>query len=83
MNQLIYRCSGGRIVKTHCSFTSTSCKGWGCQFLRTPINEIPTTDQEKAKLFIKVYREAKQKGVLECPHYRSSIIDEILEGFSS
>lgn len=65
------------------SCTSTLTKSWGCQFLETPINETPTTDQEKVKLFVQVYREAKQKGVLECPHYRSSIIDEVLESFSS
>jgi hypothetical protein len=40
---------------------------------------LPTTDKEKAKLFSKVYREAKEKGVLECPHYRSLFIDEVLE----
>ena len=34
--------------------------------------------QQKAKLFSRVYREAKQKGVLECPHYRSIFIDEVL-----
>ena len=44
----------------------------------TPIEEIPATIQEKAKLFSRVYREAKQKGVLECPHYRSIFIDEVL-----
>ena len=63
---------------SHCQLTPT-CKGWGCRFLGTPINAIPTTDKEKAKLFSKVYREAKEKGVLECPHYRSLFIDEVLE----
>lgn len=58
---------------------SPNCKGWGCRFLTTPIEEIPVTVQEKAKLFSKVYREAKRKGVLECPHYRSMFIDEVLE----
>lgn len=53
-------------------------QGWGCRFLSTPIEEIPATIQEKAKLFSRVYREAKQKGVLECPHYRSIFIDEVL-----
>lgn len=62
----------------HCSLTPT-CKGWGCRFLTTPIDKLPTTDKEKAKLFSKVYREAKEKGVLECPHYRSLFIDEVLE----
>lgn len=78
MNHLVTVCSLEIVNKKICT-TSTTCNGWGCRFLRTPINEIPTTDQEKAELFVKVYREAKQKGVLECPHYRSSIIDKVLE----
>ena len=61
-----------------CSPASVN-NGWGCRFLTTPIDKIPTTEHEKVKLFIKVYREAKQKGVLECPHYRPIIIDEVLE----
>lgn len=63
--------------QSHCQLSPT-CKGWGCRFLTTPIEEIPVTEQEKAKLFSKVYREAKRKGVLDCPHYRSMFIDEIL-----
>ena len=53
-----------------------------CRFLATPIEQLPTTDKEKAKLFSKVYREAKSKGVLECPHYRSLFIDEVLENIN-
>lgn len=77
-------CMSNYTYSNDCSLTQ-NCKEWkwGCKFLATPIDHISMTDQEKAKLFIKVYREAKQKGVLECPHYRSSIIDEVLEGFSS
>ena len=78
MNQIITDCSCQWEKANHCSLTPT-CKGWGCRFLTTPIEEIPVTDKEKAKLFSKVYREAKEKGVLECPHYRSLFIDEVLE----
>lgn len=81
MISLIYDCFYKRVNSSHCSLTRT-CKGWGCRFLSTPINEIPTTEKEKAKLFSAVYREAKQKGVLECPHYRSLFIDEVLENIS-
>lgn len=81
MKQLIDQCFYSRKNIIHCSLTPT-CKGWGCRFLCTPINEIPTTEKEKAKLFSTVYREAKQKGVLECPHYRSLFIDEVLESIS-
>lgn len=78
MSKKIRNCIINRNSSTHCQLSPT-CKGWGCRFLTTPIEEIPVTVQEKAKLFSKVYREAKQKGVLECPHYRSMFIDEVLE----
>ena len=78
MNQQIQICSCERTSELHCSLTPTR-KGWGCRFLATPITETPTTEKEKAKIFSSVYREAKQKGVLECPHYRSLFIDEALE----
>lgn len=75
------KCSSKFINESHCQLSPT-CKGWGCRFLTTPIEEIPVTDREKAKLFSKVYREAKQKGVLECPHYRSIFIDEVLNSLT-
>ena len=78
MTPNITQCSSLRTSELYCSLTPT-CKGWGCRFLTTPIDKLPTTDKEKAKLFSKVYREAKEKGVLECPHYRSLFIDEVLE----
>lgn len=78
MNLNISLCASACTEAGHCSLTPT-CKGWGCRFLSTPIEQLPTTDREKAKLFSKVYREAKEKGVLECPHYRPLFIDEILE----
>ena len=77
MNISISLCATRRTGKNHCSLTPT-CKGWGCKFLGTPIDEVPVTDQDKAKLFSKVYREAKAKGVLECPYYRPLFIDEVL-----
>lgn len=78
MNLTINHCSLHHTDASYCSLTPT-CKGWGCKFLGTPINEVPVTEKEKAKLFSKVYREAKEKGILECPHYRSIFIDEVLE----
>lgn len=78
MNNLIQQCAFGRTGENYCQLTPT-CKGWGCRFLTTPIEELPTTTQEKAKLFSKVYREAKHKGITECPFYRSIFIDKVLE----
>lgn len=72
MKPYIQTCSCERTT-LHCSLTQ-----WGCRFLSTPIKDTPTTEKEKAKLFSAVYREAKQKGVLECPHYNSLFIDEVL-----
>ena len=77
MNKQIYNCSLTHTGTDYCQLSPT-CKGWGCRFLTTPIEEIPATEQEKAKLFSRVYREAKRKGVLDCPHYRSMFIDEVL-----
>lgn len=78
MKSIVYKCSNLHTGTNYCSLTPT-CKGWGCRLLGTPIDEIPTTNKEKAKLFSRVYREAKEKGVLECPYYRSLFIDEVLE----
>nr|DAV72885.1 MAG TPA: hypothetical protein [Caudoviricetes sp.] len=81
MSKTVINCIINWNSPTDCQLSPT-CKGWGCRFLTTPIEEIPVTDREKAKLFSKVYREAKQKGVLECPHYRSIFIDEVLNSLT-
>lgn len=78
MNPIISLCASQCTGTGHCRLSS-STKGWGCRFLSTPIESIPVTDKEKARLFSTVYREAKRKGVLECPNYRSMFIDEVLE----
>lgn len=78
MNQIITECSCQWKLQTIVP-SPLPAKAGGCRFLTTPIDKLPTTDKEKAKLFSKVYREAKEKGVLECPHYRSLFIDEVLE----
>lgn len=78
MNPLITCCAACRTGREHCQLTPDNV-GWGCKFLATAIERVPVTMQEKAKLFSSVYREAKKKGVLECPWYRSIFIDEVLE----
>ena len=78
MNHIISLCAAQHTGNGYCRL-SPSTRGWGCRFLSTPIEEVPATDRDKAKLFSKVYREAKAKGVLECPHYRSIFIDEVLK----
>ena len=74
----ILLCAAQNTSPSHCQL-SQSCRGWGCKFLTTPIEGYPYTAHEKAKLFSRVYREAKSKGVLQCPFYRSIFIDEILD----
>lgn len=78
MTPIITQCYNTCYNSNHCQL-SPSVVGWGCRFLTTPIEKIPVTEKEKAKLFSAVYREAKHKGVLQCPHYRSMFIDEVLE----
>lgn len=62
------------------SFTPVRLRYWGGRSLTTPIEELSKTDQRKAKLFSKVYREAKHKGVPECLHYLPIFIDEVPVG---
>ena len=80
-NTNICTCSHQHSGIHHCQL-SPSVIGWGCRFLTTPIEKIPVTEKEKAKLFSAVYREAKHKGVLQCPHYRSMFIDEVLDNLN-
>jgi len=75
---MIQHCATNKIGSNYCSLTPT-CKGWGCRFLSTPIEFVPITTTEKAELFTRVYKEAKEKGILECPHYRPLFIDEVLD----
>jgi len=42
-------------------------------------DNMPRTDRDKARLFHKVYTYAEKVGVLECPHYRESVIDNVLD----
>ena len=81
MRYNIIKCSTQYHNNHYCQL-STSVVGWGCRFLTTPIEKIPVTEKEKAKLFSAVYREAKHKGVLQCPHYRSMFIDEVLDNLN-
>lgn len=78
MSSIITSCACNHAGQQYCQLTP-AVKGWGCKHLTTPIDHVPMTDREKAKLFSLVYREAKHKGVTECPHYRSLFIDEVLD----
>lgn len=55
------------------------CRGWGCQLIRIRPDKLPATERDRGKLFSKVYAQAEIIGVLDCPHYRQAIIDEVVE----
>jgi len=40
---------------------------------------MPRNKRDKGKLFHKVYTYAEKCGVLECPYFRESIIDEVID----
>lgn len=65
-----------------CCRLSPECKGWGCRFLRIAPDKLPTSERERGKLFSKVYAEAERLGVLECPHFVPTLIDEVVENTS-
>ena len=76
MKPHITNCYNNHTNGSYCSLSPT-CKGWGCKLLLT---QIPSREElNKTKLFIKVYKEAKDKGVLNCPAYHSIVIEEVIE----
>lgn len=77
-SKVVQNCSRKRTHENWCSL-SPDCKGWGCRHIRIIPDSIPASDYERGKLFSKIYSEAEKLGVLECPFYRSTIIDEVVE----
>lgn len=61
----------------YCRF-SHDVKGWGCRLLTFLPDEAPKSEHDRGLLFSKVYRAAKEIGVLECPHYNELDIDRAL-----
>lgn len=78
---MVQNCARERLNDEWCSF-SPGCRGWGCRLLRIKPEFIPTTERERGLLFSKVYSEAEKLGVLDCPFYRPTIIDEAVEDTS-
>ena len=58
---------------------SSQVEGWGCRLMVCLPDTMPHTKRAKGQLFHKVYTYAEKCGVLECPHYRESIIDEVID----
>ena len=82
MYREVQNCARRRTDETWCSMTN-DCKGWGCRLIRIFPASIPETERERGKLFSKVYTEAENLGVLDCPFYHSTIIDEVVESRSA
>ena len=64
MNHTVSLCAAQHTGESHCRLTPT-CKGWGCRFLSTPIEELPETDREKA--ILKSLSRSKSKGRFGVP----------------
>ncbi len=58
---------------------SSDCRGWGCRHLRVFPDTLPVTEHDRGKLFSKVYAEAEKRGILECPHFVPTLIDDVVE----
>ncbi|GEM_PF-5676389 len=61
-----------------CRLTN-ECPGWGCRLLTIIPDSIPTTTNERAKLFSRVYRLAERIGVLSCPNFKERALDSMVE----
>lgn len=61
---------------------SDSCQGWGCRLLTVLPDKIPANEQERARLFSRVYLAADRIGVLACPHFKEMELDNIVEDSS-
>lgn len=78
MRSNINDCCRLRTGTEWCRLTS-DCEGWGCRLLTIVPSSIPTSMQERAYLFSRVYRLAEQIGVLNCPHFNEKILDYMVE----
>lgn len=77
MKQMIKNCSDSWHVGK-CRL-SKELKGWGCKLLTCLPDDVPTSMQDKAALFCRVYSYAENSGVTSCSHFCESDIDDALE----
>ena len=71
-------CARWRDDEDYCQMSATE-KGWGCRLLVCLPDKMHRNDRERKKLFEKVYTYPQECGVLSCPHFRESIIDEVID----
>lgn len=78
MHSNINDCCRLRTGPEWCALTA-DCIGWGCRLLTVVPETLPSSENERAKLFSRVYRTAEQIGVLTCPHFREINLDRVVE----
>lgn len=77
-SEFVAICMKNRTGEDWCRY-SPSCKGWGCRLLMEVPDSVPRTKMQRAELFARIYRAADYSGVLECPYFKESMIDKVLE----
>lgn len=77
MNEMVRRCCKDW-KDGHCRLSS-SVEGWGCKLMVCLPDVMPRSERAKGLLFHKVYTYAEKSGVLECPHFKESIIDKVID----
>lgn len=58
---------------------SQTTAGWGCRLLVCIPETMPKTVADRKRLFERVYTYAQECGVLDCPHFREAVIDEVID----
>lgn len=75
-------CYDSRTGADWCRMSESVC-GWNCRLLTLVPSSMPVTEKERGLLFSKVYSEAKEKGILDCPFFDESAIDRVVEDTDS
>lgn len=77
MNELVKECCEGW-HEEKCRL-SDDVRGWGCRLMTCLPDAMPKTEHDRKVLFHRVYTYAQENGILECPHYREAVIDEVID----
>lgn len=78
----INACRDQRTGANWCRMSESVC-GWNCRLLSYTPKSLPTSERERGLLFSKVYSEAEEKGILDCPFFDEASIDEVVENDKS
>lgn len=78
MKPIVEKCFSEWKDDDHCRLSSSE-EGWGCRLMVCFPDRMPRTEAARKRLFHKVYTYAKECGVLECPYFRESLIDDVID----